>query len=138
MKNLTKNKYIITFLFIFNLSTAFAGQPSQAVIKNCSEKIEKKVLKLYQSFGYSSKIDFIDSVALLSYRTYKNGTLVGEFSTAPLTDEIIDGYYQSTGATVLAGFNKKTCDILEIKLATGFESKFQISLDNDKFQIDFN
>ena len=93
MKNLTKNKYIITFLFIFNLSTAFAGQPNQAVIKNCSEKIEKTVLKLYQSFGYSSKIDFIDSVALLSYRTYKNGTLVGEFSTAPLADEKIDECY---------------------------------------------
>lgn len=138
MKNFIKQNGIITLLFLLNHTASFAAQPNQVVLKNCSKKIEMSVLKLYRSLGYSSKINFIDTIALLSYRTYENGTIVGEFSTPPLSEENIDGYYQSTGATILAGFNKKSCDLLEVRLSTGFESKFQISLETDKFKIDFN
>lgn len=136
MKQLFNLKLILFTLVVLNLSNGFAATPNEQLVSSCSNKIEKILIRYYQTLGYSKKVSFIDKPSLLSYRHYKNGTVVGVYSTPPLGDTQQDGYFRGTGATVLAGFTKSSCQILEIKLSTGFDSKFEISVDEDKFDVE--
>lgn len=135
MKTLSHLKLMLFTLITFNLSLGVAAIPNEQTLARCSNKIEKSLIRFYQTLGYSRKIAFLEKAKLVSYRHYKNGSIVGEFSTAPLAEAQQDGYYQSTGAIVLAGFTGKSCQLLEIRLSTGFEQNLQISVDQDPFHI---
>lgn len=136
MKTLSYLKFMLFTLIVLNLSNGFAASPNEQLISSCSNKIEKNLISYYQTLGYSKKVSFIDKPILINYRHYKNGTIVGVYTTPPLADAHQEGYYRGTGATVLAGFTKNSCHILEIKLSTGFDSKFQISIDEDPFDAE--
>lgn len=136
MKTLSNLKFMLFTLIILNLSNGIAATPSKQLISSCSNKIEKILISYYQTLGYSKNVSFIDKPALLSFRHYKNGSVVGAYSTPPLGDAQQDGYFRGTGATVLVGFSKNSCQILEIKLSTGYESKFEISVDEDPFDAE--